>query len=102
LVSSNQDKKLIISSKKFVLLFLIENYLGDQSVKVKAYLEGCTKEYKIQLEELLQEYIEVFQDLKGLPPKREVEHDIHLFPNFPVRVLTSLTPQVDRIICFSM
>jgi hypothetical protein len=46
LVSANQDKKLINSSKKFVLLFLRENQVGDESVKVNASLEGCTKEKK--------------------------------------------------------
>jgi hypothetical protein len=46
LVSANQAKKLISSSRKFVLLFLRENQLGDELVKVKASLEGCTKEKK--------------------------------------------------------
>jgi hypothetical protein len=26
----------------------------------------------------------VFQEIKGLPPKREVEHEIQLFPNSPL------------------
>jgi hypothetical protein len=44
LVSDNQAKKWMSSSRKFVLLFLRENQLGDELVKVKASLEGCTKE----------------------------------------------------------
>jgi len=43
LVSSNQAKKLISSSRKFVLLLLRDNQLRNELVKVKAYLEGCTK-----------------------------------------------------------
>jgi len=46
LISVNQDKKLICSSRKFVLLFLRENYLEDELVKVKTSLEGCTNEKK--------------------------------------------------------
>jgi len=37
LVIANEAKKLISSSRKFVLLFLRENQLGDESRKVKAY-----------------------------------------------------------------
>jgi hypothetical protein len=44
LVSANQAKKLISSSKKYVLLFLRENQSGEESLKVKTSLEGCTKE----------------------------------------------------------
>lgn len=33
---------------------------------------------KQQLEELLHAYMDVFWDPKGLPPKREVEHEIEL------------------------
>ena len=64
------------SSKKYVFLFLRENQLGDESVRVKVSLEGCTKDKKHQLEYLLQAYKEVFQEPKGLPHKREVEHEI--------------------------
>jgi hypothetical protein len=46
LVNVKQDKKLIISNKKFVLLFLRENQPGDESVKVKYSLDGCAKEHK--------------------------------------------------------
>jgi hypothetical protein len=65
LVISNQAKKFISSSKKYVLLFLRENQFDDESMRVKESLEGCTKEKKQQLEELLQKYRGVFQGLKG-------------------------------------
>lgn len=73
-------------------------------VKVKASLDGCTKEHKCQLKELLQaykevvvlhllaihttevskhKYKEVFEEPKGLPPKREVEHEIQLLLDSP-------------------
>jgi hypothetical protein len=44
LVSSNQAKKLITSSKKYFLLFLRENKYEDESIGAKESLEGCTKE----------------------------------------------------------
>jgi hypothetical protein len=47
-------------------------------------LEGCTKKQKHQLEELLQAYRGVFQEPKGLPPKREVEHEIQLLLDSPL------------------
>jgi hypothetical protein len=84
LVSANQAKKLIGFSSKFVLLLLRENQPGDESVKVKASLEGCTKKKKHQLKELLQACRKVFQEPKGLPPNREVEHEIQLLPDFPL------------------
>jgi len=49
-------------------------------MRLKESLEGCTKEQKHQLEEFLQEYIGVFKEPKGIPPKRDVEHEIQLFP----------------------
>jgi len=54
LVSANQDNKLIISNKKNVLLFSIENETKDESIRVS--LEGCTKEKKHHFEESLQGY----------------------------------------------
>jgi hypothetical protein len=52
-VSANQAKKLTSSSRKFVLIFLKDNEQGDELVKVKPSLEGCTKEWKHQLEDIL-------------------------------------------------
>jgi predicted GIY-YIG superfamily endonuclease len=75
LVSANQSKKLIRSSRRFVLLFLREYQSSDESVKLKASLKGCTKEQKHRLEELLQAESVLFRETRGLLPKREVERD---------------------------
>lgn len=84
LVSANQAKKLISSSKKYVLLFLRENQNKGDLIRGKASLEGCTKEKKQELEELLQEYKNVFQEPKRLLLKRELEHEIQLLSNSPL------------------
>jgi hypothetical protein len=49
LVSVDQDKKMISLSKKYVFIFLRENQLDDESVRVKESLKGCTKIHKKQL-----------------------------------------------------
>jgi hypothetical protein len=36
------------------------------------------------LEEFLKAYRGVFQEPKGIPPKREVEHEIQLLPDSPL------------------
>jgi hypothetical protein len=44
LVSANQAKKLINSSKKYIFLLLRENRSDDESMRVKESLEVCTNE----------------------------------------------------------
>jgi hypothetical protein len=46
MASANQDKKSIISSKKYLFLFLRENHLGEESIRLKVSMEGCTKDKK--------------------------------------------------------
>jgi hypothetical protein len=52
LVSVNQAQN-INSSKNYEFIFIREKHLGDESIRVKESLEGCTKEHKLQLDELL-------------------------------------------------
>jgi hypothetical protein len=61
-----------------------ENQSNDESMRVTASLEGCTKEQKHQLEKLLHAYRGLFQEPKLLPPKRKVEHEIQLLPDSPL------------------
>jgi hypothetical protein len=46
LLSANEAKKIISSSRKSVLIFLKVNQLGKESSRVKESLERCTKEKK--------------------------------------------------------
>jgi hypothetical protein len=66
------------------LILLRENQLGDELVRVKASLEGCTKNKKKQLEELLQIDKGVFHETKGILSKMEVKHEIQWPPDSPL------------------
>jgi hypothetical protein len=63
---------------------LRENHTCDEFVRVKASLDGCTKEKKQNLEDFLHAYKGVFQEPKGIPTKREVEHEIQLLSGSPL------------------
>jgi hypothetical protein len=74
------------STKKFVLLFLREGKQQGEGNKLdmKASLEGCSGKQRQQLQQLIEAYKEVFQEPQGLPPKREVEHEIQLLLESPL------------------
>ena len=71
--------------KKYVLLFLRENHPVEESVGANSSLTGCSKVQEQQLKEILQAYKGLFQEIKELPPNREVEHEIRLFTNSMLR-----------------
>jgi hypothetical protein len=50
LVSANQAKKLITSSKKYLFIFLREDRYYDDLMRVMASMEGCIREHKHQLD----------------------------------------------------
>lgn len=57
--------------------------------------EGCDAKQKTNLEKFVSEYDILFQEPKGLPPKKEIVHDIHLqqdapFPNIGMYRLSTL------------
>jgi hypothetical protein len=48
-VSAHQAKRLINSTKKYVLIFLRQNQKDTNFVGVKASFEGCMKEQKVPI-----------------------------------------------------
>ena len=57
--------------------------------------EGSDAKYKVDLVKVVSKYDILFQEPKGLPPKREIVHDIHLqqdapFPNIRMYRLSAL------------
>jgi hypothetical protein len=69
LVSANQAKKLISSSKKYVLLFLRENQTEDESIRVKASLRGVLKRRNISWRSFYRHTKECSRSLKGYHPR---------------------------------
>ena len=66
-------KRLVNSSKGCML-----KVVKERDAEVANAFQGCDQEHKQELSELISNYDELFQELKGLPPKREIQHEIHL------------------------
>jgi len=66
-------KRLVNSSKNFVLLMIKpRNDVDNEAFK------GCGSNFKSKLVDVVNQYDEVFQESKGLPPKRGIQHEIQL------------------------
>ena len=73
LVSANQMKRLVNASKNFVLM-IVEAKDASQNESFK----GCDPKLKNNLTKVVSDYDILFQEPKGLSPKREIQHEIHL------------------------
>ena len=72
-------KRLINSSKNFVLLMVKQkNDVENES------FQGCDSRLKSDLVEVVNQYDEMFQEPKGLPPKRGFQHEIQLHQDCPL------------------
>ena len=80
LISVDQARRIMGNKKKFVLLLLREGIQQGEvnELEMKASLEGCSGEQHQQLQQLIESYKEVFEEIQELPPNREVEHEIQL------------------------
>jgi hypothetical protein len=79
LVSTGQMKRLVSASKFSVLVMVKqkEEYISD-------IFSGCDLGHKQELVKIISIYDELFQEPTGLPPKREVEHEIYLQQDTPL------------------
>ena len=66
-------KRLVNASKNFVLMMV-----KMKNDEVSKYFEECDPKHKSELIDIISKYDDLFQDPKGLPPKREIQHQIHL------------------------
>jgi len=73
LISSGQMKRIVNSCKKFLLMVVMERTPDKTNV-----FEAYDSKHKADLEKVVSEYDILFQEAKGLPPKREIVHDIDL------------------------
>lgn len=79
LVSAGHMKRLVNSSKGYMLMFVREKYVDAfESFQV------CDPTHKKELYEFFSNYNEIFQEPGGLPLKREIQHEIHLQQDFPL------------------
>jgi len=73
LISVGLMKRVVNASKNFVL-FIIKS---KDTFESKAFT-GCDSKLKHELVEFVNTYDKVFQEPEGFPPKRGIQHEIHL------------------------
>ena len=66
-------KRLVNASNNFVLMIVKAKDVGQNE-----YFKGCDPKLKNDLTKVVSDYDILFQEPKGLPPKREIQHEIHL------------------------
>ena len=67
LVNAGQMKRLVNASKNFVLLMIKKN----NNIDYESF-EGCDNKLKFDLFDVIRKHGEMFQEPKGLPPKRGI------------------------------
>jgi len=79
LINSGQMKRMINSCKQFLLMVVKEKKHDKTNV-----FEGCNDDQQADIENIVSEYDVLFQELKGLPPKKGIVHDIILQQDVPL------------------
>jgi hypothetical protein len=78
-VSAGQMKRLITTNKRYVLMLVKEKDVGTSDA-----FRGCDPSHKNELIDIVSKYDDIFQELDGLTPKREIQHEIHLQQDYPL------------------
>jgi hypothetical protein len=79
LINSGQMKRIVNVSKRYLLMVAkAKDTVGIDTFK------DCDTKLKDALAIIVSNYDEIFQVLKGLPPKRQVEHEIQLQQDVPL------------------
>ncbi|XP_061988451.1 uncharacterized protein LOC133706921 [Rosa rugosa] len=93
LLTANQAKRLVNSCARFVLLMIRPQDQCADAVTLSAMT--LTPSQCSDIGKLQKEFKDLFHDAQGLPPRRAVEHEIHLVGDSPLPNLglyrTSLT-----------
>eukprot|EP00253_Pinus_taeda_P020830 PITA_20830 len=79
LINPGEMKRIVNSSKNFLLMVVKEN----KPVKTNVF-ESCDAKQQADLEKVVSKYDILFQEPKGLAPKREIVHDINLQQDAPL------------------
>jgi len=72
-------KRLVNPIKNFVLMMV-----KVKNDEISKSFEGCDPRHKYEMIEIVSEYDDLFQDPKGLLPKREIQHEIQLQQDVPL------------------
>lgn len=83
-------KRMINSCKQFLLMVVKEKKPDKTNV-----FEGCNAEHKADIENVVSEYDVLFQEPKGLPPKKGIVHDIILQQDVPLPNIWDV-----QVVCF--
>jgi hypothetical protein len=79
LVSARKIKRLINNTKRYVLMVVREKDVGTYDTFPK-----CDPSHKKELIDIVSKYDNIFQEPNGLPPKRKIQHEIHIQQDFPL------------------
>jgi hypothetical protein len=79
LFSAGKMKRLINTNTIYVLMVVREKYVGTFDV-----FQGCDPSHKNELIDIISNYDDIFQEPDELPPKRKIQHEIHLQQNSPL------------------
>jgi hypothetical protein len=73
LVSAWKMKRLVNTNKRYVFMVVKEKDVGTSNA-----FQACDPSHKNELIDIVSKYDDFFQEPDGLPPKREIQHEIHL------------------------
>jgi hypothetical protein len=79
LVSAGKMKRLINTNKRYVL-----TVVREKDIRTSNAFQGFAPSHTKELVDIVSKYEDIFQEPNGLPPKREIQHEIHLQQDSPL------------------
>jgi hypothetical protein len=77
--SAGQMNRLINTNKRYLIMVIRE-----KDVRIFDAFQGCDPSHKNELIDIFSKYDDIFQEPDRLPPKREIQHEIHLQNYSPI------------------
>ena len=56
----------------------------EKDVGTSDAFQGCDPSHKKEVIDIISKYVDIFQEPYGLPPTREIQHEIHLQHDSPL------------------
>jgi hypothetical protein len=66
-------ERLINTNKRYVAMVVRGKDVGTSNA-----FQGCDPSHNNELIDIVYKYDDIFQKPDGLPPKREIQHEIHI------------------------